>query len=60
MHAVERAIAAAESVPRSIAVDPIDEDDRRFYRYHGFREVPGDHGGRMYVRLDKAIDPFNG
>ena len=61
VHAVERAIAAAESVAaRFVAVDPIDEDARRFYAHHGFRDVPGDPPGRMYMRLQDAIDPFTG
>jgi len=53
--ALARSVAAGRHVAaRFIGVDPIDENARGFYKAFGFRSVPGDVGGRMYLRLDHA------
>ena len=55
--AILQAVQAGEhAAARFIAVDPIDEGARTFYRKFGFKDVPGDDGGRMYLRLKDAID----
>jgi GNAT superfamily N-acetyltransferase len=57
--ALARAISAgAEVAARFIAVDPIDEGARAFYRRFGFLDVEGDSVGRMFLRLDHAIEAF--
>jgi len=54
--AIERAAAAGEhAAARFIAVDPIDENAQSFYSAFGFRPVPGDGGGRIYLRIDEAL-----
>lgn len=59
--AVERAVVAGNQVAAQfIAVDPIDEDARRFYAHFGFHDVEGDVGGRMFMRLDEAIEALSG
>jgi predicted GNAT superfamily acetyltransferase len=56
MEAIERAADAGTQVAaRFIAVDPIDEAARAFYAKFGFRQVVGDAGGRMYIRIDEAL-----
>jgi hypothetical protein len=40
---------------RFIAVDPVDENARDFYRHFGFKDVPGDERGRMFVRIDQRV-----
>lgn len=56
IEAIERAAAAGEyAAARFIAVDPIDENAQSFYSAFGFRPVPGDDGGRMYLRIDEAL-----
>lgn len=53
--AIMQAVRAGTHVAaRFIAVDPIDEGARGFYRKFGFRDVPGDPKGRMFLRLDHA------
>jgi GNAT superfamily N-acetyltransferase len=57
--AIMRAATAGESAAaRFVAVDPIDESARNFYRAFGFLEVPGDERGRMFLRIDEALDAF--
>jgi len=46
--------AGAHAAARFLAVDPIDDGARAFYQRFGFRHIEGDHGGRMYLRLDEA------
>lgn len=54
--AILQAVRAGEhAAARFIAVDPIDEGARTFYRKFGFKDVPGDEEGRMYLRLKDAI-----
>lgn len=54
--AVIHAVAAGtHAAARFLAVDPIDDAARSFYRAFGFQDVPGDVGGRMYLRLIDAI-----
>jgi hypothetical protein len=48
----------AESAPRVIGVDPIDDNAPAFYRQFGFREIDGDLGSRMFMRLDDAAASF--
>lgn len=48
--------AAAEVSARFIAVDPLDDEARRWYAKHGFREIA--NTGRMYVKLSDAIAAF--
>lgn len=56
VEAIERAALAGEhAAARFIAVDPIDDNARAFYAAFGFKEVPGDGGGRMYLRIDEAL-----
>lgn len=56
VEAIERAALAGEhAAARFIAVDPIDQNAGAFYSAFGFKAVPGDEGGRMYVRLDDAL-----
>ena len=40
---------------RFIAVDPIDETTRAFYDKFAFKQIQGDAGGRMYLRIDDAL-----
>jgi hypothetical protein len=40
---------------RFIAVDPVDENARDFYRHLGFKNVLGDGRGRMFLRIDHAL-----
>ena len=51
----QAAIAGQHAAARFIAVDPIDENARSFYRAFGFQPVNGDAGGRMYLRIDEAL-----
>ncbi|MHB8296559.1 MAG: GNAT family N-acetyltransferase [Acidimicrobiales bacterium] len=56
LDAIEQsARAGAHAAARFLAVDPIDEPARAFYRRFGFRNIDGDPGGRMYLRLDEAL-----
>ncbi len=56
IEAIERAAAAGEhAAARFIGVDPIDENAKSFYSAFGFKPVPGDGGGRMYLRIDEAL-----
>ena len=52
---VHAAAAGQHAAARFIAVDPIDGGVRSFYRTFGFRDVPGDDLGRMYLRIDEAV-----
>jgi GNAT superfamily N-acetyltransferase len=57
--AVEEAAAAGQhAAARFIAVDPIDENARRFYAKFGFIDIRGDAGERMFMRIDQAIATF--
>jgi hypothetical protein len=38
-----------------IAVEPIDESAREFYRQFDFQNIDGDSKSRMYLRIDVAI-----
>lgn len=49
------ALAAEHAAARLIAVDPIDEDGRRFYVRWGFAPVEGDAGGRLFVRTRDSL-----
>ena len=49
------ALAAEHAAARLIAVDPIDDDARRFYLRWGFAPVEGDVGGRLFVRTRDAL-----
>ena len=61
IEAIERAAAAGEqAAARFIAVDPIDENARAFYSAFGFKSVPGDTEGRMYLRIDEALKALEG
>jgi GNAT superfamily N-acetyltransferase len=54
--AIEQAATASRHVAaRFIAVDPIDDGARAFYRHFGFKDVPGDEHGRMFLRIDHAL-----
>lgn len=56
VEAIERAALAGEhAAARFIAVDPIDDNARAFYAAFGFKAVPGDQGGRMFLRIDEAL-----
>lgn len=58
--AITQAAAAGQhAAARFIAVDPIDESARRFYRRFGFMDVEGDEFGRMYIRVDDALASFD-
>ena len=58
--AVEEAAAAGQhAAARFIAVDPIDENARRFYAKFGFLDIRGDAGERMFMRIDQAIATFS-
>lgn len=52
------ALAAEHAAARLIAVDPIEDDARRFYERWGFRPVEDDSGGRMFVRTRDALASF--
>lgn len=52
------ALAAEHAAARLIAVDPIDDDARRFYKRWGFKTVDSDLGGRMFVRTRDALASF--
>lgn len=53
------AVAGQHASARFIAVDPIDESARRFYRRFGFMNVGGDEHGRMFMRIDDALASFD-
>lgn len=55
---VHAAAAGQHAAARFIAVDPIDESARRFYSRFGFRTIDGDQHGRMYMRIDEALESF--
>jgi GNAT superfamily N-acetyltransferase len=56
IEAIERAADAGTQVAaRFIAVDPIDETARAFYDKFAFKQIQGDAGGRMYLRIDDAL-----
>jgi GNAT superfamily N-acetyltransferase len=58
--AIERAAVAGEyAAARFIAVDPLHEGARRFYTHFGFRSIDGDALGRMFIRLDEALDAIS-
>jgi GNAT superfamily N-acetyltransferase len=50
--------AGTHAAARVIGVDPIDENARAFYKHFGFREIDGDLGSRMFMRLDDAAASF--
>lgn len=52
---LQAARAGEHAAARFIAVDPIDEGARTFYRKFGFKDVRGDGKARMYLRLKDAI-----
>jgi GNAT superfamily N-acetyltransferase len=61
IEAIERAAdAGTQAAARFIAVDPIDEAARAFYAKFGFRQVEGDAGGRMFLRIDDALSALGG
>jgi GNAT superfamily N-acetyltransferase len=56
IEAIERAADAGTQVAaRFIAVDQIDESARAFYDRFAFKQIQGDAGGRMYIRIDDAL-----
>lgn len=56
IEAIGRAATAGQhAAARFICVDPISDSARSFYANFGFREVAGDDGGRMYLRIDEAL-----
>ena len=56
IEAIERAAdAGTQAAARFIAVDPIDENARAFYDKFAFKQIQGDAGGRMYLRIDDAL-----
>jgi predicted N-acetyltransferase YhbS len=55
---VHAAAAGQHAAAMFIAVDPIDESARRFYSRFGFRTIDGDQHGRMYMRIDEALESF--
>jgi GNAT superfamily N-acetyltransferase len=58
--AIAHAAAAGQHVAaRFIAVDPIDESARGFYRRFGFVDIEGDEHGRMFIRIDAALASFD-
>ena len=53
--AVKRSVNAGTSAAaRFIAVDPIDDAARAFYRHFGFRDIVGDYNLRMYISMAAA------
>ena len=61
IEAIERAADAGTQVAaRFIAVDPIDESARAFYGKFAFRQIQGDAGGRMHLRIDDALAALEG
>jgi GNAT superfamily N-acetyltransferase len=52
------ALAAEHAAARLIAVDPVDDDARRFYLRWGFAPVQDDAGGRLFVRTRDALASF--
>ncbi|MHB8449896.1 MAG: GNAT family N-acetyltransferase [Mycobacteriales bacterium] len=52
---VQAAAAGQHAAALFIAVDPIDDSARRFYRRFGFIDIDGDEHGRMFIRLDHAL-----
>ena len=57
--ALHRASLAAEhAAARLIAVDPIDDNARRFYLRWGFQPVDDDPTGRLFVRTRDALASF--
>jgi predicted N-acetyltransferase YhbS len=52
------ALAAEHAAARLIAVDPIDDQARRFYQRFGFRPVEGDPSGRLFLRTRDALASF--
>lgn len=52
------ALAAEHAAARLIAVDPIDENARRFYERWGFKAVEDDAGGRLFIRTRDALASF--
>lgn len=49
------ALAAEHAAARLIAVDPVDDDARRFYLRWGFAPVEDDAGGRLFVRTRDVL-----
>ncbi len=61
IEAIERAAdAGTQAAARFIAVDPIDENARAFYDMFAFKQIQGDRGGRMYLRIDDALAALEG
>lgn len=52
---IHAAAAGENAAARFIAVDPIDATAQTFYEKFGFRSVPGDEFGRMFLRIDEAV-----
>jgi ribosomal protein S18 acetylase RimI-like enzyme len=48
--------AGQHAAARFLGVDPIDDAARRFYSRFEFQGVEGDERGRMYLRIDDALD----
>jgi len=56
---IHAAAAGQHTAARFLAVDPIDERARAFYRHFGFRDIDGDALGRMFMRIDDALASFD-
>jgi len=52
---VQAAAAGEHAAAKFIAVDPIDESARTFYRHFGFMDITDDESGRMFLRIDEAL-----
>lgn len=58
--AIYHAAAAGEhAAARFIGVDPVDETARAFYAKFGFQGIDGDERGRMFLRIDEALEAFS-
>ncbi len=53
------AAAGEHAAARFIAVDPIDELARTFCAKFGFKDISGDDLGRMFLKIDDALEAFN-
>lgn len=50
------AVAGSHAAARFVAVDPLHAAAAAFYARFGFRAVEGDQGGRMFMRMDVALE----
>lgn len=60
INAITRAVTAGhQAAARFLAVDPVDDTARAFYRHFGFEDIDGDERGRMFLRIDDALSSFD-